>query len=101
MPEEPQEKYLTKTSFKNIIARGLKKLITELTSIKTLFLAFICVAAWYNKITDLWCVIGGLAVLGVKELPTNIFETIVNKFGGERDEEKKDFFISKDGKGGS
>jgi hypothetical protein len=83
MAEVDQETYLKEAPFKDTILRGLKKVITELTSIKTLFLVFICVAAWYDKISDMWCIVGGLATLGVKELPSNIFETIVNKFGGK------------------
>ena len=87
MAEIDQEKYLNETPLiwgkNSIVLRGIKKVATELTSIKTLFLAFVCVAAWYDKISDMWCIIGGLGILGVKELPSNIFETIINKFGGK------------------
>ena len=76
-----QETYLKKTSFQVVITRGLKKLIVELSSIKTLFLAFICIAVAKNWISDMWGIIGGMAVMGVKELPSNIFEIIINKIG--------------------
>ena len=76
---DEQEKYLAETKLAPIILRGTKKLITELTSIKTLFLGFICVAAWFDKISDMWVIIGGLAVLGVKEIPTEVFTAIIQK----------------------
>lgn len=74
-----QEEYLNATSFKEIIKRGIKKLITELTSVKTLFLAFLCVAMAYKWIGDVAGIVGGLAVLGVKEVPLDI---IVAKLTG-------------------
>lgn len=76
---DDQEAYLKNTSFGQIISRGTKKLITELTSIKTLFLAFICVALAFGWISDIVGVIGGLATLGVKEIPSEIFTTIIQK----------------------
>jgi hypothetical protein len=80
MPEQDQETYLKDASYKDIFNRGLKKLITEVTSMKTLFLAFICVACAFNWISDMWTIVGGLATLGVKELPSDIFTTLMNKF---------------------
>lgn len=74
-----QEEYLIATSFKEIVKRGTKKLITELTSVKTLFLAFLCVAMAYKWIGDVAGIVGGLAVLGVKEIPLDI---IVSKLAG-------------------
>lgn len=83
---DDQEKYLSETKLGPIVLRGIKKVVTELTSIKTLFLAFICVAGWFDKISDMWLVIGGLATLGVKELPTEIFTAIIQKMvpGGQK-----------------
>jgi len=63
----------------SVVLRGVKKLITELTSIKTLFLGFICVATWYGKISDVVCIVGGLATLGVKEIPGEVFTAIMSK----------------------
>jgi hypothetical protein len=80
MAEVDQEDFLKSTSLKDIIVRGLKKLITEITSIKTLFLGFLCVARAYGWVTDTWLIVGGLAVLGVKEIPTDVFSKIIDKF---------------------
>ena len=74
-----QETYLNQTSIWQIVKRGIKKLITELTSIKTLFLAFLCVAMAYGWISDTIGIIGGLATLGVKEIPSEVFTTIIQK----------------------
>ena len=76
---EDQETYLETTSLWKIIIRGFKKLLTELTSVKTLFLAFLCVAMAYKWIGDVAGIVGGLAVLGVKEVPIDI---IISKFTG-------------------
>ena len=80
-----QEEYLSKTEMKQIIWRGCKKMATELTSIKSLFLGFICVAMAYRWI-DAWSgIIGGLATIGVKEIPSEIFTTIIQRFApGEK-----------------
>ena len=83
MTEDPQESYLAGTSLRQIVLRGIKKTITEMSSVKTLFLTFLCVAGWYDKISDTWLIVGGLAVLGVKELPSDIFVKIIDKVGGK------------------
>jgi len=77
---DDQETYLKETTIGRIIVRGVKKLITELTSIKTLFLAFLCVAMAHKWISDWAGIIGGLATLGVKEIPTELFSAIIQRF---------------------
>lgn len=83
---DDQEKYLTETGLGKIALRGLKKTITELSSVKTLFLGFICVAMAYKWISDITGIIGGLAVLGVKEIPTEVFTGLIQRIlpGGEK-----------------
>ena len=76
---EDQETYLKEASLKGIFMRGIKKLLTELSSVKTLFLAFLCVAMAYKWIGDIAGIVGGLAVLGVKEVPIDI---IISKLTG-------------------
>jgi hypothetical protein len=80
-----QEKFLAETPLvwgkNSIILRGLKKLTAELTSIKTLFIAATFVGIFYGKIDDLTGLIIGLAALGVKEIPSEVFSALVNKFG--------------------
>ena len=79
MPELDQETYLKQTSFKEILIRGLKKVTTEITSIKTMFLAFLCVAMAFKWISDIAGIVGGLATLGVKEIPGEVFTAIIQK----------------------
>ena len=80
---DDQEKYLNETPLacgKNSIGlRGLKKLVIELTSVKTLFLAFLCVAMAFKWISDYAGIIGGLATLGVREIPTEVFTGLIQK----------------------
>ncbi len=77
-----QEEYLKTTNMHDIIWRGIKKVCVEITSLKSLFLGFICLAVWFDKISDLYGIIGGIAVLGVKELPSEVFTMIIEKFSG-------------------
>ncbi len=42
MADESQEEYFATTNMHDVIWRGIKKVMVELTSIKTLFLAFLC-----------------------------------------------------------
>ena len=79
---DDQEKYLMETGLGKIILRGLKKITTELSSIKTLFLGFICVAMAFGWISDTVGIIGGLATLGVKEIPSEVFVALIQRFSG-------------------
>jgi hypothetical protein len=74
-----QEQYLKETGLWPVVARGVKKLVTELTSVKTLFLAFLCVAIAKGWIGDVAGIIGGLATLGVKEIPSEVFTGLIEK----------------------
>lgn len=80
---DEQEKYLNETPLiwgkKSVVLRGVKKLATEITSVKTVFLAFICMAVWFGKISDIVGVVGGLATLGVKEIPGEVFTAVMSK----------------------
>ena len=64
-----QEEYLVKTGLKAIAIRGLKKLITELTSVKFLLLAFVCVALALKWIGDTAGLAAALILAGARELP--------------------------------
>lgn len=74
-----QETYLSQTSLWDILLRGVKKMVTELTSIKSLFLLFLCVAMAKDWIGDMAGILGGLATLGVKEIPEEVFTAIINR----------------------
>jgi hypothetical protein len=69
---EDQEIYLEKTGFKLIIVRGMKKVITELTSIKTMALVGVFSLLATGKI-DSWAGIAGiLTLVGIRDLPESI-----------------------------
>ena len=78
---DDQEKYLAEAGLGKVALRGLKKTLTELSSIKTLFLGFICVAMAYGWINDTVGIIGGLATLGIKEVPSEVFMAVLGKVG--------------------
>ncbi len=80
---ENQEEYLSKTNLKDVALRGLKKMTTEVTSIKTLFIGVVFVGIFCGKINDLTGLIVGLAALGAKEVPPELFSAIITKFTGK------------------
>ena len=74
-----QEQYLEKTSTGQIILRGLKKLITEMTSVKFILLIFICVGIWQKFIQDTVGLGTALLIIGIREVPV---EAILEKLTG-------------------
>ena len=76
---DDQEKYLKESSFWQIILRGLKKLITEMTSVKFLLLVFICIGIWQKFIQDSIGLVTALLIIGIREVPV---EAIVGKLTG-------------------
>ncbi len=40
-------------------------------------------AGWYDKVSDTWLIVGALATLGVKELPSDVFKMVIEKFTGK------------------
>jgi len=73
---EEQENYLQKATFKEIIIRGTKKVLTELTSVKFLAMCGIFALMAYNKIGDVAGIVGILAILGIRDLPESIIQKI-------------------------
>ena len=83
MVEKNQEKYLQETSFGKIVIRGLKKLITECSSIKSLAMAAIVGLTYFGKMDSLAAVLGLLGLVGAKEVDlTQVIEIVKSKFGG-------------------
>jgi hypothetical protein len=74
-----QEQYLERTSIGEIILRGLKKLITEMTSVKFILLIFICVGIWQKFIQDTIGLGTALLIIGIREVPV---EAILEKLTG-------------------
>ena len=74
-----QEEYFEKTSVGGIILRGLKKLVTEMTSVKFLLLVFICVGIWQKFIQDSIGLGTALLIIGVREVPV---DAIIGKLTG-------------------
>jgi len=67
-----QEKYLKETSTGQIVSRGIKKLITEMTSVKFLLLVFICIGVWQKFIADHIGLGTALLIIGVREIPVDV-----------------------------
>ncbi len=74
-----QETYLETSSVGKIVLRGLKKLLTEMTSVKFLLLIFVCVGIWQKFITDTVGLGVALVIIGMREVPV---ETIISKLTG-------------------
>ena len=74
-----QEEYFEKTSVGGIILRGLKKLVTEMTSVKFLLLVFICIGIWQKFIQDSIGLGTALLIIGIREVPV---EAIIGKLTG-------------------
>jgi len=73
---EEQERYLKETPFKYVIARGAKKLLTEMTSVKFLLLVFIGIGIWQRFISDSIGLGAALVVVGLREID---FDGLVRK----------------------
>ena len=78
-----QEEYLYEALFKDIIKRGLKKLMTEATSVKFLLLVFNCVGVWFGKISNEVGMSVALLLVGLREIPV---DAIVAKLTGGANE---------------
>lgn len=82
-----QESYLASTPLiwdrkNSIVLRGLKKLTTEITSIKTLAMAAFIGLNYYGKLGDMATVFGVLGCIGAKEVDfTQVVNIIQSKFG--------------------
>lgn len=74
-----QEEYFEKTSVGRIILRGLKKLFTEMTSVKFLLLVFICIGIWQKFIQDSIGLGTALLIIGIREVPV---DAIIGKLTG-------------------
>ena len=68
---DDQETYLQKTGVWEISKRGLKKFITEVTSVKFLLLAFICLGIWQKFITDTIGLGAAFLIVGIREFPVD------------------------------
>ena len=74
-----QEDYFEKTSVGGIILRGLKKLVTEMTSVKFLLLVFICIGIWQKFVQDSIGLGTALLIIGIREVPV---DAIIGKLTG-------------------
>ena len=75
---DDQESYLKTAKMKDILIRGFKKMLTELTSVKFLAMGGIFCLLIYGKVDSLAGIVGILAILGIRDLP----ESIIQKIGG-------------------
>ncbi len=74
-----QEEYFEKTSVGGIVLRGMKKLVTEMTSVKFLLLVFICIGIWQKFIQDSIGLGTALLIIGIREVPV---DAIIGKLTG-------------------
>lgn len=77
-----QEEYFSGTGLGTICIRGVKKLVTELTSVKTLaMIAFVGLTA-FGKMGDMACVAGLLGCIGAKEVDfSQVVEIVKTRLG--------------------
>lgn len=85
--EKTQEQYLTDTpliwSKNSIVIRGVKKLVTECSSIKSLAMAAIVGLVWFQKMDSMAGVVGLLGLVGAKEIDfSQVVNIIQSRFGG-------------------
>ncbi len=73
---DDQEAYLKTVGVKEIIIRGVKKMLTELTSVKFLAMGGIFCLLVYGKVDSLTGIVGILAILGIRDLPESIVQRI-------------------------
>jgi hypothetical protein len=66
-----QEEYFEKASVGQNVLRGLKKLITEMTSVKFLLLVFICIGIWQKFIQDSIGLGTAPLIIGIREVPVD------------------------------
>ncbi len=74
-----QEEYFEKTPVGRIILRGMKKLVTEMTSVKFLLLVFIRIGIWQKFIQDSVGLGTALLIIGIREVPV---DAIIGKLTG-------------------
>lgn len=75
-----QEGYLKEATFKTIMSRAFKKVLSEMTSVKFLLLCFVCVGIALKWITDAVGLGTALVLVGFREVPV---DAIVSKLTGK------------------
>ena len=80
---DDQETFLANTSLKDICIRGIKKLVTEVSSVKSLAMLAFVGLNFFGKMDSYATVIGLLGCIGAKEIDFSQVVTIIqSKFGG-------------------
>ena len=80
-----QEVYLSSTTVKDVCKRGVKKLITECSSTKSLAMVAIVGLTAFGKMGDMAAVVGLLGLVGAKEVDfTEVFNIVKSRFGGSK-----------------
>ncbi len=68
---DSQEAYLANSSLGAVVSRGVKKLMTEVTSVKFLLLVFVCLGVWKKFIGDSLGLGVALVIVGLREVPVD------------------------------
>lgn len=79
---DDQETYLINTPLKDICLRGMKKLITEVSSVKSLAMLAFVGLNFFGKMDSYATVVGLLGCIGAKEIDfTQVIEIVKGRFG--------------------
>lgn len=80
---DDQETYLANTPLKDICIRGIKKLVTEVSSVKSLAMLAFVGLNFFGKMDSYATVVGLLGCIGAKEVDfTQIIEIVKSRVGG-------------------
>jgi hypothetical protein len=81
MSDQSQEDYLNTASLGKVCARGMKKLVTECSSIKTLAMAATVGLVYFGKMDSMAGMVGLLALVGAKEVDfTEVINIVKSRF---------------------
>jgi hypothetical protein len=79
--DKSQEDYLATTGLGAVCVRGVKKLVTELSSVKTLAMVAITGLVYFGKMDSMAGVVGLLGLVGAKEVDfTEVINIVKSRF---------------------
>ena len=75
-----QETYLKEVSTKEVVRRGFKKFLAEISSVKFLLLVFVCIGIAMKWVSDAVGLGAALVLVGLREVPV---DAILTKLTGK------------------
>jgi hypothetical protein len=67
-----QETYLKEVSTREVVKRGLKKFLAEITSVKFCLLVFVCIGIAMKWVSDTVGLGAALVIVGLREVPVDM-----------------------------